>query len=109
MNRTTAPRRPNLAAVLLAAITVSLALITLFSLEPPTFIPEGFRVATINLGQMLIQLVTVVGALAVIIGVLNLLAVHLRKIRRVNGGSAGSAVYSIIMLLTFLAIIIVHI
>ena len=101
-----ARRRPNLASVLLAAIAVSLALITLFSLEPPAFLPEGFRVASTNLGQILVQLVTVVGALAVIVGSLNLLIVHLGKIRRPTG---GSAVYSIIMILTFFAVIIVHV
>jgi hypothetical protein len=101
-----ARRRPNLASVLLAAIAVSLALITLFSLEPPAFLPEGFRVGAINLGQILIQIVTVVGALAVIVGSLNLLVVHVGKIRRPTG---GSAVYSIIMILTFFAVLIAHI
>src|SRR5258706_1577701 len=106
MNPSTARRRPNLASVLLAAIAVSLALITLFSLEPPAFLPEGFRVGAINLGQILIQMVTVVGALAVIVGSLNLLVVHVGKIRRPTG---GSAVYSIIMILTFFSVLIVHV
>lgn len=97
-------RRFQIGAVLLAVITIPLALITLLSLEPLPLLPAGLNAAAGTIGQMLIQIVTVVGAIAVIIGVLNLLTVHGRKLRKFPG-----ALYSGIMLLTFIAILGLHI
>ncbi len=98
------PGRIRFGSALLTAITIGLALITLFSLEPFPFLPEGLRASITGTGQIIIQLVTVVGAIAVILGVLNLLAVHLRKIPR----RATSALYSLVTLLTFVALLAVH-
>ncbi len=104
MNQPTVRRRTSVGSALLTAITIALALITLFSLEPFPFLPEGLRNAITQSGQIIIQLVTVVGAIAVIIGVLNLLTVHLRKIPR----GATAALYSLITLLTFVVLLVVH-
>jgi hypothetical protein len=94
-----------LGAIFLAAIASSCALITLLSLEPLPVLPEDMRSAASTIGQMLIQLVTVVGALALIIGVLNLIIVHIGKL----SATPTSAVYSGITLLTFIALVVVHV
>jgi hypothetical protein len=104
MNRPAVRRRPNIGSVILAAVAISLALITLFSLEPLAFLPDPVKSAATAVGQILIQLVTVVGALAVIIGVLNLFRVHLGKASR-----SSSRIYSVIMLITFIAVIAIHV
>src|SRR5450432_3342159 len=97
MNR---PRRQtSVAAILLAVVTIPIALVTLLSLAPLPLIPD-----LSNLGQIIIQLATVVGAIAVIIGVFNLLGVHLGKL----GGSPSATVYSGITLLTFVVVLVLH-
>ena len=98
-------RRTQLGAIFLAAIASSCALITLLSLEPLPVLPDDMRIAAVTIGQMLIQLVTVVGALALIVGVLNLITVHIGKL----SGAPTGAIYSAITLLTFIALVVVHI
>src|SRR5689334_3267626 len=92
--------RPNILAVLFAAITTPIALVTLLSLTPTLPLAPSLSA----LGQGIIQLATVVGAVAVIIGVLNLLSVHFRKL----SASPVSALYSAITLLTFAAVLVLH-
>ena len=84
MNEPTSRRRGRFGNAVLAAIAISFTLITLFSLEPLTFLPDALKAGANDVGQILVLLVSVVGALAVILGVLNLLGVHLRKVR--SGG-----------------------
>ncbi len=98
------PGRIRLGSAFLTAITIALALVTLVSLEPLPFLPEALRTSISETGQILIQLVTVVGAIAVILGVLNLLAVHLRRIPQ----GASAALYSLITLVTFIALLALH-
>lgn len=98
-------RRPRIGAIILATITISLAVITLFSLEPFPFLREDLRLGASAVGQILVQLVTVVGAIAVIVGVLNLIGVHMRKIRPFS----GTSLYSLITILTLLIILALHI
>jgi hypothetical protein len=105
MNEAPVRRRGRLGAAILAAIAISFALVTLLGLEPVSFLPDALRVGASDLGQMLVLLVGVIGALAVIIGVLNLLGVHLRKMRR--GGVP--ALYSVVTLLTLIAVLAVHV
>ncbi len=100
MDRTKATRRTSVAAVLLAAITIPIALVTLLSLEPVPLLPDMS-----GLGAGIIQLATVVAAIAVIIGVLNLLNVHLRKLTAL---SSISAVYSGVTVLTFIVVLGLH-
>lgn len=97
-------RRIQFSAILLAAITIPLALVTLLSLEPLPLLPANLNAAAAAVGQVLIQIVTVVGAIAVILGVLNLLTVHGRKLRSFPG-----ILYSGLMLLTFILIVGLHI
>jgi hypothetical protein len=104
MNRPPARRRTSLVSAALIAITIALALITLLSLEPFPFLPEGVRAGVAESGQIIVQLVTVVGAIAVIIGVLNLLGVHLRKLSQ----GAVPAAYSLITIVTLLALVALH-
>ncbi len=104
MNEPTTRRRGRFGNAVLAAIAISFMLITLLSLEPLPFLPDALRNGAIDIGQILILLVSVVGALAVILGVLNLLGVHLRKLR----GGGGPAVYSAITLLTLVAVLALH-
>ncbi len=61
MDRTKPTRRTSVAAVLLAAITIPIALVTLLSLEPVPLLPDMS-----GLGAGIIQLATVVAAIAVI-------------------------------------------
>jgi hypothetical protein len=105
MNQQPGRRRTSLGSVALIAITIALALITLLSLEPFPFLPEGMRSGIAESGQIIVQLVTVVGAIAVIIGVLNLLGVHLGKL----SGGTTSAVYSLITIVTLLALLALYV
>src|SRR5262249_5868482 len=57
-----------------------------------------------QLSALLIQLVTVVGALAIIIGIFNLLAVHWRKLT----GKMPRGLYSLITLLAAEAVVALH-
>ncbi len=104
MNRSTPRRRTSFAAVILAAITIAVALITLVGLAPLPFVPDGLKASISGTSQILVQLVTVTGALAVIVGVFNLLGVHLRKLSR-----PPAAIYSLITILTLIAIIALHV
>src|SRR5689334_10116396 len=99
MNRPRTRSRTTPGAVLLAAIVIPLALITLLSVAPAPFVPD-----VSSLSDGIIQVATVVGAVAVIIGVLNLIAVHLGKISK----PSVSSIYSIITLLTFVAVLVLH-
>ncbi|MBN2472128.1 MAG: hypothetical protein JXN59_15505 [Anaerolineae bacterium] len=81
-------------AVLSTALVLSLGLITLWGLFP------GSPVASI--AAALIQLVVIVGAVAVLVGLLNLLWVHLR---RVLNGDPGWG-YSLALFVSALAVIL---
>src|SRR5258708_29990746 len=94
------PRRQiSVITILLAVITIPIALVTLLSLAPLPLVPN-----LSGLGQGIIQLTAVVGAVAVIIGVLNLLSVHFGKL----SSSPSAAVYSGITLLTFAVVLVLH-
>jgi hypothetical protein len=82
-------------AALASAIVIGLGLITLWGLFP------GSPVAPVV--AALVQLVVVVGAVAVLIGVLNLLGVHLRH---VLDGEPGWP-YSIVLFFAALAVIVI--
>ena len=100
-----ARRRFSLAAALLTAITVVFGLLTLAGLAPLPGVDDGTTQLLSQLSTILIQLVTVVGAFALILGVLNLLTVHLNKFSI----SARGGLYSLITLLTAVAVVVVHV
>src|SRR5258707_15762202 len=93
-------RRTSPYAIFLALITIPIAITTLLGIAPLPLLPDVSA-----LGQGIVQLATIVGALAVIIGVLNLISVHFRKL---TAFSSVSAVYSGITLLTFIAVLVLH-
>ncbi len=82
-------------AILASAIVIGLGLITLWGLFPGS--PVG------PVAAALIQLVVVVSAVAVLLGVLNLLGVHLR---RIFNGDPGWP-YSIALFFSALAVILI--
>lgn len=99
-------RRVRLRAVLLAAIVVPVALITLIGLEP---LPLTEQFAFINtsaaaLSQILITVVSITAAFAVLLGVVNLLRVHLQNIRH-----RKRMLYSLLTVVVFLLVIILRI
>ena len=87
---------------MLAAVTIPTAVITLLGIAKLDVLPVDLS----GIGQGIIQIATVVGAVAVLIGILNLLMVHLRNTFRM---SSISALYSGITLLAFIAVIVLHI
>ncbi|MEP7287622.1 MAG: hypothetical protein ABI947_17855 [Chloroflexota bacterium] len=100
MNPSRVRRRRDLVSVLFAVISTVLALVTLLTLAPIPNLPD-----LSSLSQGIIQLAVVVGAIAVIIGVLNLLTVHIGKLSNL---SSASAAYSGVIVVTFAAVLIVH-
>ncbi len=97
-------RRFSLAAVVLGALATVLALITLLGLAPFPALPDTANLILGQLSSLLIQLVTVVGAIAVIVGVLNLLSVNLKK---VTTGERGFP-YSIATILAAVLVVALH-
>src|SRR5579859_5218368 len=98
------PRRLNLAAVILAVIAVTSALITLLGLAPIPAASDSVNTILAEASSLLIQIVTVVGALALLLGVMNLLAVQVGKLSHgVNG------IYSFITLLAAVLVVAIHI
>jgi hypothetical protein len=98
-------RRLNLGAVLLGAIVAIVALLTLLGLAPPPALPPPYGLLLAQISAILIRIVTIVGAIAILLGVLNLLNVHFRKLT----SRARASGYSLFTLLAFVGVIAVHI
>jgi hypothetical protein len=79
-------------------------LLTLFSLERFALLPDDLNAGISATGQILIQLVTIVGAIAVVIGIFNLCGVHLRNLRKFPNG-----LYSLLTLLSLALVIVLRI
>ncbi|MBN2303231.1 MAG: hypothetical protein JXQ72_02060 [Anaerolineae bacterium] len=92
-------RRHRLINFLATIIVISTGIVTLIGLVSP----QGSTTA--NMTEFLIQLVSVVAAVAVLVGVLNLVSVHLDRFVRVEHGWP----YSIVVLLTTLVVIALRI
>ena len=99
MNRQRPSGRLSLNAVFLTVIVVVFALFALLSVAPLPFFNPGV------LGQGIIQLAAVVGAVAVIVGVLNLFTVHVGKVGQFN----VTSIYSLFTLVTFVAVLVLHV
>ncbi|MHB8625900.1 MAG: hypothetical protein ACYDBJ_01800 [Aggregatilineales bacterium] len=97
-------RRFSLFVVLVSAIAMVSALVTLLGLAPLPGIPDRLNTIFAQLSTLLIQLVTVIGALAVILGVFNLLAVHWHKLT----GKMPSGLYSLVTLFAAIAVVALH-
>lgn len=96
-------RRTNLRAALLTALTVGFCIVTLLGIERFAPLPNAVNDLLGNVSRVLVQLVTIVAALAVFLGVLNLLRVHSRKLRRFP-----QALYSLSLILSLFAVVVLH-
>ncbi len=96
-------RRLRLGAALLAALTIAIALVTLLGLEPVASLPPALNQTLNAFSQLLVQLVAVIGALALLIGVSNLVRFHAAQLRKFPRG-----LYSLILLLSLFGVLIVR-
>lgn len=96
-------RRLRLGAALLAALTIGIALITLLGLEPAAPLPAALNANLGTLSQLLIQLVAVIGAVALLLGVLNLTRVHAAQLRKFPRG-----IYSLILLIALFGVVLLR-
>lgn len=92
--------------VLATAITIGFGLITLLALLVGDWLLNPSTVALLNgLLSILLELVTITLALAVLIGILNLLSVHLGRITRRQRG----ALPGVVLILSFVLVIATYI
>ncbi|MBK8134862.1 MAG: hypothetical protein IPK52_03315 [Chloroflexi bacterium] len=91
-------------AVLVTALTIAIAFVTLLGLlgrgELGTISGLVSRFEVGGLSALLVQTAGVVAAVAVLVGVVNLLGVHLRRTRR-----SGQALYSALLILAFVLVV----
>jgi len=93
-------RRIKIGGALLAALSSGLMIIILLALQPIEALPADIRTGIGNLGQLLIQLVAVTAAIAVGVGLLNLVRSQARSLRRFPNN-----LYSLITLIVLVGII----
>jgi uncharacterized membrane protein YhaH (DUF805 family) len=91
-------RRFRIINVFSAAIAASTAVLTIAGLYATSSLPE-------SLAAILLQIIVVTAALAVLIGLLNLLSVHLRRMQDRERG----AVYSLFTIVSAIAVIVIHV
>ncbi|MCS6872330.1 MAG: hypothetical protein RML95_08705 [Anaerolineae bacterium] len=104
MSASTRPRRRlRLGAALLAALTISIAVVTLLGLEPVPTLPPELNQTLSAFSQLLVQLAAVIGAIALFLGVLNLTRFHAAQLRKFPRG-----LYSLLLLLTLFGVLIVR-
>jgi hypothetical protein len=96
--------RIRLGAVLVTALTIVIALVTLTGLvgrgDVGTVSVLAGRSGITSLTELLLQTAGVVAATAVLVGVFNLLTVHIRRVRR-----RGQALYSALVVLSFVMVV----
>lgn len=92
-------RRHRLINLLATVTVISLGIITLMGLVSD----QGTTAATMT--EFLVQFVAVIGAVAVLVGVINLIAVHLHRFVRVEHGWP----YSMVVLITALVMVVLRI
>ncbi|MCC7208094.1 MAG: hypothetical protein IT323_12370, partial [Anaerolineae bacterium] len=97
-------RRVNLRAVVLAGIAIPLIVVVLLGLEPLPLLPAEVNVAIGQMSQSLVQLLVVVGAIAVAIGILNLIGAQVRNVRRLPRG-----LYALVTLVTMFSILVLRV
>lgn len=97
-------RRVNLRAVILAGVAIPLIVVTLLGLEPLPLLPADVNAAITQISQSLVQLLVVVGAIAVVIGIFNLTGAQVRNVRRLPRG-----LYALVTLVTMLSIIVLRV
>lgn len=96
--------RLRLGAVIVTALTIAIALITLLgvlaSANLGTLSDLITQSGVAGLSTTFIQLAGMVAAVAVLVGVVNLLGVHIRRVRR-----PGQALYSAVLVLSFVIVV----
>lgn len=96
--------RLRLGAVLVTALTIAVALITLLGLlggDDLGMLSDLISQSGIaGLSALLVQTAGTVAAVAVMVGVVNLLGVHVRRVRR-----PGQALFSALLILSFVIVI----
>ncbi|TVR19772.1 MAG: hypothetical protein EA396_12105 [Anaerolineaceae bacterium] len=104
--------RVRLWAALASALTAALGLIVLLGLllTPDVADDEGALSADIirqfnDLADLLLQLATITIALTIFIGILNLVAVHLGRLRR----RANGLIYSVVLLVSFGVVVVSYV
>lgn len=99
----------RLLAILASTIAISLGFITLLGLLVGEDLGiSSALVSAFNIRQiaaLLLRLVAITAAVTVLIGILNLLAVHLRRVRQRSGGWF----YSLVLVISTLAVIVLTI
>lgn len=93
-------RRRWVGSLIAALITVPLAVITLFGIEPPPGLSPELQGSARLVSRFLIEIVSITGAFAVLLGVINLMRVQLAGIRK-----GGRGLYGVVTVLVFLLII----
>lgn len=96
-------RRLRPLAALLAALTIGIAVLTLLGLEPVATLPAELNQTLSAFSQLLIQIVAVIGAIALLLGVVNLMRFHAEQLRTFPRG-----LYSLILLVTLFGVLIVR-
>jgi len=100
---TPAPRRLRLGEILIVSLTVVVALVTLLGLEPPPTLPAALTETARAISSGLIQIVTIVAALALVIGVANLLLANFTSVRKLPKG-----LYNLATLIAFFVTLIIR-
>lgn len=97
----------RLGAALASAITITFGWITLLGLllSDNLGLPGGFVDAVQNAADLLLRLVTIIIAMTVVIGVINLVYIHMRRVAQ----RQKAALYSVIMILSFVTVVITYI
>lgn len=96
--------RLRLGAVLVIALTIAIAFFTLLGImgsgDLGTVSAIAARFGIDRLSALLVESAAVVAAVAVLVGVINLLGVHIRRTRR-----PGQAFYSALLVLAFIIVV----
>jgi len=98
--------RIRLGAALASALTFGIGLVVILGLLLPNNTP--LPVAWVNIlrsvTSVLLQLTTITAALAILVGIFNLLLVHLSRLFKREGGF----LYSLVLILSFSAVVITY-
>jgi hypothetical protein len=104
-------RRFRIGAAIASALTVGTGLIVLFglllteSVERDTALPAGSITSLQAIADILLQITTIIIALTIVLGVLNLTLVHTRRLVTRQRG----LIYSAVLLVSFLLVLVTYV
>lgn len=98
--------RVHLGAALASALTFGIGLVVILGLLLPddTLLPPSSVVVVRSVTSVLLQLTTITAGLAILIGILNLVLVHLSRLLKRERGF----IYSLVLLASFIAVILTY-